>query len=109
MRSSFIRVIPASSAAEEAPILFPCRAAETEGGDAAVDSRASAAHQPNTGEERGARLPPRGGRGSPARTGGSQFRESRLRGRGRSPPAAWLRWGGGGVPLDAAEWVGYLD
>ena len=80
------RVVPASSAAEEAPILFPCRTAETEGGDAAVNARASTAHQPNTGKERGARLPraERGG-GSPTRTGGAQFRESRVVRPGKEP------------------------
>ena len=79
-------MVPASSAAEEAPIFFPCRAAETEGGDAAVDAKASGAHQPNTGKERGARLPraERAG-GSPTRTGGSQFREWRTARQGKEP------------------------
>ena len=79
-------MVPASSAAEEAPIFFPCRAAETEGGDAAVDAKASGAHQPNRGKERGARLPraERAG-GSPTRTGGSQFREWRTARQGKEP------------------------
>ncbi|KAJ8781983.1 hypothetical protein J1605_010496 [Eschrichtius robustus] len=43
------RAVLGRSAAEEAPVLSPCRAAETAGGITAVNAGASAAHQRNTG------------------------------------------------------------
>lgn len=72
------RAVPGRSAAEEASVLSPCRAAETGGGITAVNAGASAAHQPNTGKARGRDCPARREEGEALPgLGGSPFGKSR--------------------------------
>lgn len=103
------RAVPGRSAAEEASVLSPCRAAETEGGITAVNAGASAAHQPNTGKARGRDCPARREEGEAlAGLGRSPFGKSRgVRQGGGALPRPGCAEGGGGVPLAAAERVGF--
>lgn len=72
------RAVPGRLAAEEAPVLSSCRAAETEGGIATVKAGVSAAHRRSTGKERGRDCPARREKGEALPgPGGSPFGESR--------------------------------
>ena len=102
------RAVLGRSAAEEAPVLSPCRAAETEGGITAVNAGAPAAHQPNTGKGRGRDCPARREEGKPYQDWAApRLGIEDCAAGGGALPRPGCAEGEGGVPLAAAEWVGF--